>query len=326
MSCLWGLRKVRDTFQAPVATSGLTRVSDYAEQVPRSWQNEWFHSPRPPAKPFLKWAGGKRRLVSKLVALIGPLHEGSTYFEPFLGSGAVFFALQPPRAVLSDLNPALVESYRVVKSRPPELCALLETLPPRPTRDQYYTTRERFNEILSQRTSLTVKEQLELASLFIWLNHTCFNGLYRVNRTGLFNVPMGSSPDPHIFDESTIQIAARALRSSQTELHCSDYRKVLSRARDGDRVYLDPPYESPPSSPGFTDYTSSGFSPDDQTRLAEFVGELAERGVRVVLSNSNFPRVRALYKRYTIHLVTSSRSISRNASGRGRVKEVVVVA
>lgn len=291
-----------------------------------TWQSEWFHSRRKSARPFLKWAGGKRRIVGQLLDALGPIPEEATYFEPFAGSGALYFALSPVRAVLSDSNPALVQSYRLVMSRSRELCAYLSTLPTRPSRDQYYTIRERFNALLSGKGALNQEQQLVFGSLFIWLNHTCFNGLYRVNRAGQFNVPMGSNPKPYIFSESAIRAASRALRSSSTVLLCSDYRKVVSKAKEGDRVYLDPPYEAIEGVNGFTDYTKGGFSSDDQRVLASEVDDLVARGVRVVLSNSPSPLIESLYSKYTLKPIAAPRSISRKPSGRHRVREVIVVA
>lgn len=291
-----------------------------------SWQTEWFHSPRPRARPFLKWAGGKRGLVPRIVELLGPFPDGARYFEPFLGSGAVFFSSFPRRAILSDVNSALVTSYELVKERTREVCAYLGTLPSSPSRDQYYTIRDRFNSLLLSQHALKPDELLALGSIFIWLNHTCFNGLYRVNRAGQFNVPIGSATSPYIPSYAALQMAARALRGSEARLLWSDYHKVLSQAREGDRVYLDPPYESVRDEAGFTAYTPQGFTMADQTDLAEEVRRLASVGVRVVLSNSFTPRIRSLYRRFTVHTVTARRSISREGSGRRRVKEVVVVA
>lgn len=289
------------------------------------WETEWLHRPRRQPRPFLKWAGGKRRLVHRLLGLLGPLPEDSTYFEPFLGSGALFFALGPAKAVLSDANYSLIESYRLVKTRSSELCAFLATLPSRPTRDQYYTIRERFNATIAERGSLTEEQKLALGSMFIWLNHTCFNGLFRVNRSGLFNVPIGSHPTPYIFDRQTIRLAGNALRASKAEILCSDYRKVVSGARAGDRVYLDPPYDSGEGE-SFTDYTPSGFSSVDQKELAQSVNDLVSRGVRVLVSNSDSATIRRLYRKYQIHTISAPRSISRESAGRHPVKELVVVA
>jgi DNA adenine methylase len=291
-----------------------------------TWQNEWFHPPRTRARPFLKWAGGKRRIVNQLLDFLGPLPEGATYFEPFLGSGALFFALSPAKAVLSDANPALIECYRLVKDRTTELCALLGTLPPRPTRDQYYTTRDRFNRILSESNSLNEEQRLNLGSLFIWLNHTCFNGLYRVNRAGMFNVPVGSSPKPYIFEQSALETAGRALRSSNALILTADYKNVLEKAEAGDRIYLDPPYEPAEGESNFTDYTAGGFTTVDQKALAGIVKDLADRGAKVMVSNSSTRLIRALYRKYAVHVIKVPRSISRDPSGRKPVSEVVIVA
>lgn len=290
-----------------------------------SWQTEWFHRQKVVAGPFLKWAGGKRRILEKLLARLAPIEQAGTYYEPFLGSGAVFFGFAPARATLSDLNPALIESYRLVKARPRELCAFLGTLPPTPSRDQYYTLREQYNAVLAKDTGFTAEESLVLGSLFIWLNHTCFNGLYRVNRAGQFNVPIGSSPGRYIYDEATISRASRALRAAKASLLCADYKTVLTKAREGDIAYLDPPYESSDEA-GFTGYTAKGFSLVDQASLAETVCELASRAVRVVVSNVDSPVVRRLYKEFEIHPISAPRSISRDPRGRGRVREVIIVA
>lgn len=289
------------------------------------WQTESFHLARQTAKPFLKWAGGKRRLVHKLLEHIGPMPEGSTYFEPFLGSGAVFFALAPSKAVLSDTNEALVVCYRLVRDRNRELAAYLSTLPRKPSRDQYYTIREQFNSLLAKRAGLTEEELLTLGSQFVWLNHTCFNGLYRVNRAGQFNVPIGSKTEPHVFDVGTLRAAARALVQSDADIVCADYSKVLTRAKQGDRVYLDPPYEPMDGEASFTDYTLSGFTAVDQRALASKVSDLVDRGVRVILSNSATPLIRSLYRRYEIHTITAPRTISGDPTSRKPVKEVIVV-
>jgi DNA adenine methylase len=292
----------------------------------REWETDSFRPSRTIAQPFLKWAGGKRASTPILTRLIGQPDPGHTYFEPFLGSGAAFFAIRPDHAVLSDVNWPLVETFKVVKNRAPTLASYLDSLPPRPTRDQYYLCRKRFNDLLGESEKESAESSVELAALFIWLNHTCYNGLFRVNGSGKFNVPFGGKGDRFIFSVSRLRAASQALRQSHSELYSANYSSVLEKAKRGDVVYLDPPYEPVGESKNFTAYSAGGFTTDDQVRLSTVVHSMVERGVRVVLSNSSAPIIRELYHGFDFYETSVTRAISCNGESRSAVPEVVVVS
>jgi len=279
-----------------------------------------------PARPFLKWAGGKGQLLPRLRKYIPIPDENQTYFEPFLGAGAVFFALRPQKAVLSDINRPLIETYGVVKNRAKDLLKVLGELSDKPDSDEYYARRRDFNELVQAIALLGPHERTRLAALFIWLNHTCYNGLFRVNRSGLFNVPFSGSPDPSIYDAANILAVSSALRRGQVVIRSADYRESLRDAKRDDIAYLDPPYDSPGRAVGFTEYTAAGFDRVDQAELARTVKGLVRRGCRVVLSNSSTPIVRELYQKYEVHTIQARRAISCQGDRRGNVKETLVIA
>lgn len=274
-------------------------------------------SASPRAVPFLKWAGGKGTVTDAIIRRLGAPEPDSTYFEPFLGGGAVFFKLRPRHAVLSDLNPALIQTYSTVKTRVEDLIVELEGLAPPRSRPEYEHVREEFNQ--SSRTA-----SVRRAALFIWLNHTCFNGLYRENKDGEFNVPFGYYEEAFIFDPENLRNASLALESSHAELRHVDYSVVLASAKPGDQVYLDPPYDPVGETANFTEYTSAGFGPQDQWRLADVVHDLARRGCRVVLSNSPTPDVRELYADMGHELVLVPRAINCVGNRRGKVGEMLI--
>ncbi len=293
--------------------------------IDEGWGSLRKTAPRSHAKPFLKWAGGKGQLLKPLLQHLPRLGEGGTYFEPFLGAGAVFFAVQPPRAVLSDINHPLIETYQVVKGDVQSLITVLSDLPPRPRPAAYYALREEFNSLLERAGKLSKEERVREAALFIWLNHTCFNGLYRVNQLGLFNVPLGSAHKPFIFDETSLRASSRALRLTSAKLEAVDYKEALKTARRGDVVYLDPPYDPLSATARFTNYTRLGFDNVDQRALAETVRDLKRRGCGVLLTNSATEVTRELYSDFEVHSVDARRAINCVGSGRGSVKELLVI-
>lgn len=282
--------------------------------------------PRVDAGPFLKWAGGKGLVLPRLLPYLGTSKADSTYYEPFLGGGAVFFALQPQRAVLSDTNVALIATYRAVKDSVEEVIQRLESMPTLGFERSYYATRVRFNHLVAGRKRLGADSRVEVAALMIWLNHTCFNGLYRVNRRGEFNVPRGSYTRPSIFTRAGLRSANRALRGSRAKLETSDFESCLARAKAGDLVYLDPPYEPVSATSSFTSYTSRGFDQAEQQRLAKVVHQLVQRGVRVVLSNSPSPFIRSLYQGLESAIVRVPRAINSVGAKRAAVDELVVAS
>jgi DNA adenine methylase len=284
--------------------------------------NDWTEVDR--AFPFLKWAGGKSTVAPRVIARLGPAEAASTYFEPFLGGGAVFFRLQPKHAVLSDLNRSLIETYTAVKANVESLITELEKLSPPSTREAYEEIREEFNNLRRLGRGGTRSDSIRRSSLFIWLNHCCFNGLYRENKDGDFNVPFGYYKDAFIYDASNLRAASLALETAHADLICADYGTVLSSVRPGDQVYLDPPYDPVGETANFTGYTSSGFGAENQWQLSNLVHQLIERSCRVVISNSPTPDIRELYADLSHEMVLVPRAINCNGSKRGRVGEMIL--
>jgi DNA adenine methylase len=267
------------------------------------------------AGPIVKWAGGKSRLLGELVARV-PDRFGR-YFEPFAGGAALFFKLAPPSAVLADANADLVTLYRAVASNVETVIERLLTLRNRHCERFYYETRDRWN---AERHAWPDEE---IAAVFVYLNKTCFNGLWRVNRAGEFNVPVGDYANPRILDPDALRAASNAL--ARAEIVCGDYRDVVVRAQRGDLIYFDPPYDPVGETSNFASYTAGGFDARDQRALAGVFADLVERGCHVLLSNADTPFVRDLYARYRIDRVACSRAINSKGTKRGAVDEVIVV-
>jgi DNA adenine methylase len=269
-------------------------------------------SPRVGATPFVKWAGGKSRLLAQLMPMLPVDISACRYFEPFVGGGALFFAQRPAKAVLSDANAHLCTTYEAVRDEVDAVIEKLRELAAAHSTERYYAMRARYNQ-----DSL---DQLERAALFIYLNKTCFNGLHRVNKRGEFNVPAGRYERPRILDEQGLRVASRQLQRAQ--MRCAGFEAVLEHARAGDFIYFDPPYVPVSRTSSFTGYAAEGFSSQDQQRLRDVFGELDRRGCALLLSNSATAEVRALYHGYVINEVGARRSIS--CGKRGAVTEIVV--
>jgi DNA adenine methylase len=261
-------------------------------------------------RPFLKWAGGKRQLLGKLMHAAP--RDASTYFEPFVGGGALFFALQPKRAVLADVNERLIRTYKGVKNNVEEVIGQLKMF--KYTPEFYYRFREK---------DIDAGTDADVAAWFIYLNKTGFNGLYRVNRDNRFNVPFGRYINPTICDEDTLRACSAAL--AKAELLVDDFAVVVKEAGRGDFVYFDPPYVPLSATSSFTSYTSRGFGDEDQERLRDTARKLKKRGVRVLLSNSSAPSVRALYAAgFDIAEVSATRLVNSKASARGAIVELLI--
>ncbi len=263
------------------------------------------------AQPILKWAGGKRRLMADLCSRL-PARFGG-YFEPFFGGGALFFHLQPALARVSDVNGELVNLYRVTRDH---VEALIDDLQRhRYERNYYYAMRA---------TDPGTLTAVQRASRTIYLNRTCFNGLYRVNRRGQFNVPMGRYQDPVICQPDRLRAASGLL--AVADIREADFTWILDEARPGDFVYFDPPYQPLSATANFTSYARDDFSEKDQAHLAEVFATLARRGVKCMLSNSDTPLVRELYADFRCDQVLAPRAISRRGDGRQSVSEVIVLS
>ena len=264
---------------------------------------------RRPATPFLKWAGGKTALLPELLKHVPP--PPRRYHEPFVGGGALFFAAAPRRAVLSDMNGELIHCWQQVRD---DVCGVLEALA-----DHVYE-RTHFEQVRALDPLRLAPA--DRAARFIYLNKTCFNGLWRVNRAGRFNVPFGRYRNPSFHDPALLIRASRALHGIEI-LHAS-FEIALQRTSPGDFVYLDPPYDPLSETASFTSYTREAFGWDDQKRLAAACAALDRRGVRFLLSNSVTPRIRELYRPFEQRLVRAPRHINCKGGARGRVDELLV--
>ena len=272
------------------------------------------------ARPFLKWAGGKAQLMADYERLMPVLPPSVTYHEPFIGGGAVFFSLRAcgavsGRAILTDLNAHLMTTYAAVRDTPAPLAHRVLNLVAKHSDEEYYRERERFN---------TEKlPPLERAALVIYLNKAGFNGLYRVNRKGLFNVPVGRQANgPSAPTVEHLEACSRALGG--VDLFPAPFASVLDRAKAGDFVYFDPPYVPVSQTAFFTAYAWEGFGKAEQELLRDVFTQLDKRGCLVMLSNSGNLEVQQLYRGYDCTQLTARRSINSKADARGPVTEVVI--
>lgn len=267
-------------------------------------------------KPFLQWVGGKRSLIPQYQKLF-PSKFGR-YIEPFLGGGAIFFYLQVNKAIINDSNPELISAYEGIRDKPKEVINLLRLLKERHSLELYQTIRNLDREI----SFFSRLDRHEIAARMIYLNQTCFNGIYRVNKHGQFNVPIGSSLNRLICDENTIIKASKILKN--TEITSVDFDKVMTKAEKGDFVYLDPPYFPISQYSDFTRYTKEKFHQKDQERLRGAFDSLHKKGCKVMLSNSDCDYIRNLYKPYKIHTVYSGRTLNSDKTKRGKIPELVI--
>lgn len=262
--------------------------------------------------PFLKWAGGKRQLLPELKARL-PASFG-TYYEPFIGGGALFLELAPPQAVIADRNPRLVRTWRGVRDGVEQVIELLRS----------YPVEEEFFYAFRERDIDAAPTDAEVAAWMIYLNKTAFNGLYRVNkRRGTFNVPWGRYKNPNTCDAANLRAVSARLQG--VEIRHQGFEQLREQPQAGDLVYFDPPYEPLSVSSSFTAYTEHGFGPKDQERLRDLARELKARGVHVLLSNSSAPLILDLYRDgFQVDLVMASRAINSVGAGRGKVAEVII--
>lgn len=267
-------------------------------------------------EPIIKWAGGKRKLAEEIIYLFPDDYRDRRYHEPMLGGGAIFFHIEPAGGTVNDRNPHLMRFYRAVRDNPDDLIS--KTREHRYEDAYYYLARARYN----RDDTLT---DIERASLFLYFNKTAFNGLWRVNADGDFNVPIGGYTDPTIVDEDAIFRASRLLQN--VDLFEADFNYLLKVAEEGDIVYIDPPYRPVSDTASFTSYTKDGFDENDQRRLHQLCLELDKMGVAIVLSNSDAKPIRDLYNGtagFRIKVVTARRYINCDGGGRGPVKELLI--
>ncbi len=273
------------------------------------------------AKPFVKWVGGKRQLLKQFRDLGFYPPEGfdalkNTYFEPFVGGGAVFFDLLPKKAILSDLNNELVVTYNVIKNNVDELIGTLK---------KHKNNKDYFLKIRAK--NIKDLSEVEIASRFIYLNRTCFNGLYRVNKQGGFNTPFGLNKNALICDEVNLKKVSASLQ--KVTINHGDYKNVLKKAKKGDFIYFDPPYYPINKTSSFTAYTADSFLDKEQIELRDVFYQLHNRGCFVMLSNSDTPFINKIYselkdKKVKINKIEAGRSINSKGTGRGKITEVLV--
>ncbi len=264
---------------------------------------------------FLKWAGGKRRIINELKPLFPKKIE--RYFEPFLGGGSVFFFIKqnynPKYCMISDINKDLIETFKAVRDAPYELINILNYFKRNNSETFYYNVREHFN--MYRFTGL------KRCAAFIYLNKTCYNGLFRVNSKGGFNVPFGKYDNPEIYNESIILYASQLLKGAL--IKHQHYKEVIKFVRRNDFIYLDPCYD-PLKRTSFANYTPKRFCEEDRNELSEFINALTIKGLNIVMSNNDLPEIREIYSDFNIKEILSSRPINSNSNDRGKILELAI--
>lgn len=269
--------------------------------------------------PFTKWTGGKRQLLTELKKNLPEKYN--TYYEPFIGGGALFFELAPEKAVINDLNSDLMRCYEAIKNNLDKLIEILKIHSENNSKEYYLKIRE-----LDRSRKYDEMSDVEKAARLMYMLRVDFNGLYRVNSKGQFNVPYGKYKNPKILNEELLKNINEYLNSYKIKIMNTQFYEAVSSAEQGDFVYFDPPYIPISESSHFTSYTKNGFTLDDQKKLRDTFIELDKKGVYVMLSNSSSPIVYELYNNYidNIHTVKANRMINSNSSKRGKVKEVII--
>ena len=268
--------------------------------------------------PVLKWVGGKRQLLNDIIPMIPK--NCSTYVEPFIGGGAVLFELQPKKAIINDFNSELINVYTVIRDYSEELIKELQFHKDNNTSEHFYAVREydRKPEFFSQMTPV------QKAARVIYLNKTCYNGLYRVNSAGQFNSPYGKYKNPNIVNETVIRAMSKYFNENNIVIKNEDFKEALKGLRRGAFVYLDPPYMPISSSSSFTGYTENGFNEDKQRELKELCDKLDKKGIKFLQSNSDCEFIRELYSGYRIKTIKAKRAINSKGNTRGEINEVLI--
>ena len=269
-------------------------------------------------KPFVKWAGGKRQIIDKLKELIP--NDYNTYYEPFVGGGALLFELAPKTAVINDYNYELMNVYKVLcdEEKFKQMCKALNSHEANHTEEYYYEIRNKDRN----KKSFNRLADYTRAARTIYLNKSCFNGLYRVNSKNEFNVPFGKKTKINTYEGSNLITVSNYLTMNNITILSVDFEESVKDAKKGDFIYFDPPYDSDTNS--FTSYTEEGFGKEEQKRLARVYKELSDKGCYVMLSNHNTKLINELYKGFNIHVIEAKRNINANGKKRGKVEEVII--
>ncbi|MFM0581700.1 DNA adenine methylase [Streptococcus suis] len=272
---------------------------------------------QPTLQPFTKWTGGKRQLLPVIKSLMPDNYN--SYFEPFIGGGAVFFELIPKKAIINDFNSELINCYRQIKDNPQKLIQLL-------TKHQENNSKEYYLELraVDRDNRINKMTDVERAARIMYMLRVNFNGLYRVNSKNQFNVPYGRYKNPKIVDSELILSISQYLNKNNIEILTGDFEKAVEDVGAGDFVYFDPPYIPLSETSAFTSYTHEGFSYEEQVRLRDVFRKLDKKGAYVMLSNSSSPLVEELYKGFNIHKVEAIRTNGAKASSRGKISEFIV--
>lgn len=271
------------------------------------------------AKPFVKWVWGKRQILPQLQKLFPKNWDFKNYHEPFLWGGAVFFNIQKKQSFLSDVNAELINTYQVIKNKPNELIMFLKTCE---YSKEFYTKIRIWDRSENWQKSFS---DIERAWRFIYLNRTCFNGLYRVNSKGQFNVPMGAYKNPDFVQEENISNTSKLLKQTKAIIKLQSFSEVLKNAKSWDFVYFDPPYDTLSETANFTTYNESWFGRDMQIKLRDTCIELDKMWVKFMMSNHNTPFIREIYAWFRFEIVKARRNVNSKASARGEVEEIVVM-
>lgn len=272
------------------------------------------------ARPFLKWVGGKGGVIAELKQFFPESYN--SYFEPFVGGGAVFFSLKTKKSTINDINQSLMCAYKNIRDHVDKIIEELtkiqseyHSLDPDNQKNKFYKIREEYN-------TLKDKGSIRRTVLLIFLNKTCFNGMYRENKSGGFNVPYNKSRNPTICDEINLRAISETLK--YTTILSGSYKEAVKKAKRGDFVYFDPPYQPLSKTSSFTSYSKDDFCEKDQIELKELIDELTTRGCKVMMSNSYTKFIISLYKDYKQHRIYAGRLINSNAAKRGKIAEIVV--
>ena len=269
-------------------------------------------------KPFVKWAGGKRQIINKLKEYAPD--EFDTYYEPFVGGGALLFELSPKKAVINDYNEELMNVFRCIKDEEKfnKMCTELNRYEVKHSEEFYYEMRSKDKD----KAKYNKMPDYKKAARTIYLNKACFNGLYRVNKNNEFIVPFGKKTKVNTYDGQNLGSIHSYLNFNEVTIQSIDFEESVKNAKPGDFIYFDPPYDSETNT--FNDYTENGFGKEEQVRLARVYKELADKGCYVMLSNHNTTLIKELYKDYNIHLIEAKRNINSNGKKRGKVEEVII--
>ncbi|SEK18691.1 DNA adenine methylase [Pseudobutyrivibrio ruminis] len=269
-------------------------------------------------KPVLKWAGGKRQIIQELKKAL-PEEGYNRYIEPFIGGGAFLFELQPEKAIINDYNGELTNLYKIIRDDADSLIKLLDLYKSKHCKEFYYEVRA-----MDRMDDYDKLSDVEKAARTVYLNRTCYNGLFRVNSKGYFNTPIGRYKNPQICDRENLLAIQSYLKKNKVKINTGDFEKTALLAKAGDFVYLDPPYYPLSPTSSFTDYTSAGFGEAEQIRLKKLCDKLTQKGVLFLQSNSDCDYIRNLYDGYSIKEVEVRRSINSKKDKRDNIKEVLI--